>query len=275
MNQVSVDEPFIRVKGEQLFTTSIDVAEKFGKRHDTVLRAIRKTVVDCGDGPARKIECGSKLPARKIGPVDFASANFNETTYLDDQNQRRPMFEMTRSGFTILAMGFTGAKALQWKIKYEQAFSAMEAALLNQKNLSWQEQRQHGKIARHDVTDRIQDFIAYAELQGSRHAHHYYKHITTATYRCLVVVTDQAGKSFRDMLDSMQLSFLQVAEYVAAKAITDGMSQGLFYKDIYKLAKERIESYASQLPRTEVVKKISGPLPLIAALNRQASTSTN
>ena len=172
---------------------------------------------------------------------------------MDEQNQRRPMFEMTRSGFTILAMGFTGKVALEWKIKYEQAFSAMERALSNQQNLSWQDQRRNGKLARREVTDTIQTFIAYAERQGSKNAHHYYKHVTTATYKALFIIKDQGGKSFRDLLDSMQLSFLTTAEYVAAKAIEDGMAERLFYKDIYRLAKERIESFATAIPRSNVI----------------------
>ncbi len=249
-----MNEPFIRQRGAQLFTTSIDVAEKFGKRHDTVLRQIKRVMADTSDqAPAHKIAGGSKVPAPKIAGGDFGKQNFRATTYLDEQNQRRPMFEMTRSGFTILAMGFTGKVALEWKIKYEQAFSAMERALSNQQNLSWQDQRRNGKLARREVTDTIQTFIAYAEQQGSKNAHHYYKHVTHAAYKALFIVKDQGGKSFRDLLDSMQLSFLTTAEYIAAKAIEDGMDSGLPYKDIYKLAKERIETVASAMPKTKVV----------------------
>jgi hypothetical protein len=39
---------------------------------------------------------------------------------------------MDRQGFEILAMGFTGQKALEWKFKYSDAFAAMEAELLKQ-----------------------------------------------------------------------------------------------------------------------------------------------
>lgn len=236
-----------------MFTTSIDVAEKFGKGHNLVLRAIRKILADIEAEPVCKNGRGSKVPAPKIGGGDFGKLNFRATTYLDEQNQRRPMFEMTRSGFTILAMGFTGKVALEWKIKYEQAFSAMERALSNQQNLSWQDQRRNGKLARREVTDTIKAFISYAELQGSKNAHHYYKHVTHAAYKALFIVKDQGGKSFRDLLDSMQLSFLTTAEYIAAKAIEDGMDSGMPYKDIYKLAKERIETVASAMPKTKVV----------------------
>ena len=61
----------------------------------------------------------------------------------------------------------------------------------------------------------------------------------------------------------MQLSFLATAEYVAAKALEDGMRDQLFYKDIYKLAKQRIESFAVAIPRLNVI-AIQAPLPRIA-----------
>ena len=136
----------------------------------------------------------------------------------------------------------------------------MEAALLRQRNLSWQDQRSQSKAARREVTDTVQAFILYAESQGSTHAKHYYKHITTAAYKALFIVRDHGGKSFRDLLDSMQLSFLAAAEYVAAKALEDGMREQIFYKDIYQLAKQRIESFAVAIPRSNVI-AIQASLP--------------
>ena len=106
-----MNEPFIRQRGAQLFTTSIDVAEKFGKRHDRVLRSIRNIIAETLPSDAPKNGGVSKVPALKIGGVDFGKQNFRATTYMDDKGERRPMFEMTRSGFTILAMGFTGKVA--------------------------------------------------------------------------------------------------------------------------------------------------------------------
>lgn len=248
MNEMT--SPIVRQRGGTLFVTSLDVAEKFGKRHDNVLKAIRAIIAE-----------SDALKNESVKP--FGLLNFKESSYLNDQSKRQPMFEMTRSGFSVLAMGFTGKRALEWKIKYEAVFTTMEAVLARQANLSWQEQRSQGKIARREVTDVIKGFILYAEDQGSKNANYYYKHITTATYKALFIVRDQGGKSFRDLLDSMQLSFLATAEYVAAKALEDGMRDQLFYKDIYKLAKQRIESFAVAIPRSNVI-AIQAPLPRIA-----------
>lgn len=239
MNEMTA--PIVRQRGSTLFTTSLDVAEKFGKQHKDVLRAIAN------------LECSEEFNRRNFAPISYA----------DEYGRKQPMYHITRDGFAFLAMGFRGKRAAVWKEKYIQAFNTMEAALARQANLSWQEQRSQGKIARREVTDVIRNFILYAEDQGSKNANYYYKHITTATYKALFIVRDQGGKSFRDLLDSMQLSFLATAEYVAAKALEDGMRDQLFYKDIYKLAKQRIESFAVAIPRSNVI-AIQAPLPRIA-----------
>ena len=231
MKALAQDSPFIRSKGGQLFTTSIDVAEKFGKQHKDVLRAIQN--LDCSD--------------------EFNGRNFAPVTYLDEKGEKRPMFNIAKDGLTFLAMGFRGKKAAEWKEKYIAAFSAMEQALLNQKNLSWQDQRNQGKLARREVTDMISDFIEYAKHQGSKNAHHYYATITKATYKCLFVIESRYGNSFRDLLSTMQLQSLGVAEFIAADAIEEGMKQRLHYKEIYQFAKSKVEAFAATLPRRSKV----------------------
>ncbi|MGI6655235.1 MAG: Rha family transcriptional regulator [Desulfobulbus sp.] len=116
--------PLIRQRGSRLFTTSLDVAEKFGKRHNSVLRAI----VNLGCSP------------------EFSRRNFAPRDYLDNRGKTQPMYHIARDGFTFLAMGFRGKEAAAWKEKYINAFNAMEAALARQANLSWQDQRSQGEL---------------------------------------------------------------------------------------------------------------------------------
>lgn len=91
--------------------SSLDVAEHFGKRHDHVLAAIRKIMLNC--------------------PANFNAPNFRGVDYLDEKGQERPMYHLTRDAFTLLAMGFTGKRALEWKIKYIEAFNMLEAVAQN------------------------------------------------------------------------------------------------------------------------------------------------
>ena len=89
--------------------SSRKVAEIFEKEHRRVLQDIRE--LSCGD--------------------DFRLHNFVQSSYINSQDKEQPEYLMTRDGFTLLAMGFTGSKAMQWKIKYIEAFNKMEAELRN------------------------------------------------------------------------------------------------------------------------------------------------
>lgn len=93
--------------GNQVVTDSRSVSKHFGKRHDNVMAAIRGLL--------------ENQETQKM---------FHETTYVNEQNgQTYPMYLMNRDGFSLLVMGFTGAKALEWKLKYIDAFNAMEKAI--------------------------------------------------------------------------------------------------------------------------------------------------
>lgn len=98
------------VDHDQPFTTSRAIAERFGKRHTEVMRTIQKLLSD--------------IPDSEFGRRNFASAE-----YLDGQKKPRPEYRLTHDGFALLAMGFTGAEALAWKIAFLQAFNALEAEL--------------------------------------------------------------------------------------------------------------------------------------------------
>lgn len=96
----------------KIVTSSQAVAYYFEKQHRNVLRAIRGMLKN-----------------------EHTKEMFYEYLYTDKQNdQTYPAFLMTRDGFTLLAMGFTGKKALEWKIRYIQAFNEMERKLKEQEN---------------------------------------------------------------------------------------------------------------------------------------------
>lgn len=221
----------VRIQHREAVTTSRKVADVFGKKHQHVMEAIRN------------IEC----------PVDFARSNFRQIFFDDSYGRKQPAYEITRDGFSFLAMGFTGKKAAEFKIKFIKAFNQMEKALLNQQNLSWQEQRTENKIARRVATDTIAKFVEYATAQGSHSAQMYFMNITKMTHQALFLIKQASPQPFRDMLDSMQLLFLTTAEYLVQQALLDGMEAALHYKDIYVLARQRVEHYAAQLPKQRLL----------------------
>ena len=102
-----VTSPALEARAGQITATSLQVAEHFGKRHPDVLRAIRKLEVS----------------------EEFSRCNFAPRDYFDERGKVQPMYDITRDGFAMLAMGFTGKEAVRWKEAYISTFNAMEAKL--------------------------------------------------------------------------------------------------------------------------------------------------
>lgn len=217
----------VTIVNNKPMTTSLLIAEKFGKPHRDIMRAIRNTISDL--------------------PEDFTMRNFAHSEFINDRGRTYNQFEMTRDGFAIIVMGLTGKEALRWKVKFIAAFNAMEAELLKkQDSIEWKQARIQSKDVRRSVTDTIADFVKYAEQQGSSSASMYYANITKMEYKALELIAknEKVSKGFRDTLDVIDLSFLSAAEQVAKAAINQGMEQELHYKDIYQMAKAKVCSYA-------------------------------
>jgi Rha family phage regulatory protein len=112
-------QDFITSSGDDLYTTSQQVAAAFGKRHDNVLHGIRKLITDL--------------------PEDDRLLNFKETVLMRENPSGGAFipsvsFTISRDGFTLLAMQFTGKKALGFKLAYIKAFNAMFAFIKNQRD---------------------------------------------------------------------------------------------------------------------------------------------
>lgn len=96
------------MKDQQAVTTSLQVAENFGKAHKHVIESIKNLAAE-----------------------NSATKNmFAEGTYVN-RGKEYPMVYMNRDGFTLLAMGFNGKKALNFKVKYIEAFNSMENQIRN------------------------------------------------------------------------------------------------------------------------------------------------
>ncbi|MBX3671252.1 MAG: Rha family transcriptional regulator [Rhodocyclaceae bacterium] len=113
MDMETALKPRVSVVGRAVTTTSIAIAEHFGKLHKNVLRDIQHLCVDLPDEWHRL----------NFEPMSVEVAIGNGATRHD------MAYRITRKGFALLAMGFTGQRALRWKLAYIEAFDAMEAAL--------------------------------------------------------------------------------------------------------------------------------------------------
>lgn len=93
-------------KGDNI-TTSLIIAETFGKRHDHVLRDIQE------------LTCSK----------EFSLSNFGESEYTNDRGKTYPMYEITKDGFSFLVMGYTGEKAAEFKETFILEFNKRDAML--------------------------------------------------------------------------------------------------------------------------------------------------
>ena len=141
---------------------------------------------------------------------------------------------MNRDGFTLLAMGFTGKKALEFKLAYISAFNKMEKFIAEKQSAEYLEARAAGKIVRKEETDTIKKLVEYAKEQGSGHADMLYVTYTKLANKIV-------GISKRTEASTIQLSNLTFIERAIWHTIEDGMNEGVYYKEIYKRCKAKME----------------------------------
>lgn len=102
-NEVSL----VELRNDQVVVSSRKVAENFGKQHFHVLKSIENIIIE----------------------NSILTSMFHESSYRAGTGKAYKEYFMNRDGFSLLVMGFTGKKALEWKIKYIDAFNRMEEQL--------------------------------------------------------------------------------------------------------------------------------------------------
>lgn len=156
-------------KEEVTVVTSLDVAETFGKEHKNVLADIRNIQSD-------------------ISSAEF-SALFYEEAYTASNGKKNPMYYMNRDGFTLLVMGYTGEKAMQFKLAYIKQFNAMEKALIGKIK-----EREKGIAVRQALTKAIQQSGENDRMHG-----HAYSTYTDLIYKTVL------GKSAKQLRDEFKI----------------------------------------------------------------------
>lgn len=140
-------------KSEKPAVSSLDVAETFGKEHKNVLRDIEN--IGCSE--------------------EFNRLNFEPISYVDVKNRTQKAYIMTRDGFTLLVMGYTGNLAMKFKEAYIRQFNAMESALIG-KHI----EREKGIAVRQALTKALQQSAENERMHG-----HAYSNYTNCIYKVL------------------------------------------------------------------------------------------
>lgn len=184
---------------ERAACTSLDVADTFGKDHRHVLRDIRE--LGCSD--------------------EFRLSNFGPSSYVNEQNKTQPMVVMTRDGFTLLVMGYTGELAMKFKEAYIRQFNAMESALFGKRI-----EREKGIAVRQSMTKALQQSMEDARMRG-----HAYSTYTNCIYKALFDMNANQLREFfgigkkdnlRDRFSQEQLRAIQSMECLVSGLVDCG-----------------------------------------------------
>nr|DAE88706.1 MAG TPA: hypothetical protein [Caudoviricetes sp.] len=106
-------ENLIQIVNNQAVVSSRQIAERFGKEHRNILANIRQA----------------------IQSAEISADWFYQTEYIDSKGRTYPEYLMNEEGFTLIVMGFNTKRAIEWKVKYIQAFKQMKK-YLNQLQVS-------------------------------------------------------------------------------------------------------------------------------------------
>lgn len=220
-----------QVKGDLLVST-LDMWEGLGVEHKNLLALVQKY----------------ESEFQGIRPFAFET----------QKSKGRPtlfcVLDEEQATFLITLMRNTD-KVVPFKLRLTREFYRMKKELIRissqAQNAEWLEQRKVGKVTRRVATDTIEKFVQYAIDQGSTNAIKYYTSLTTMENKALFLL-EQKYANIRDILDLHQLSTVKSADMIVVKALKDGMDKGLHYKEIYLLAKVRVESFAEVIGKSLV-----------------------
>ena len=230
-------------KDDQFWTTSLDVAEKFGKQHFHVLRDIKN--LECSD--------------------EFRQSNFGLSEYKDDRGKDQKSYLISRGGFSFLAMGFTGKKAAEWKEKYIQAFDQMEKTIIAQAkqlrregNREYKQLKENNTAARRIGTDAIQRWVDYTIEQGTKNPKRWYSLLTEARYDAIVIPgghmeirrrkAELKKKNGHDVLTNEELLSLTMMNLTfTGKAVDEALGIGGDYHKNYPIVTKKFKEYGQTI----------------------------
>lgn len=236
------------VVNNEVFTTSLIIAEKTNNSVHSVRELIKTYKSDLEEFGVLSFEMRKPSKNSKGGrPQEIYYLNEQQTTLL-------------------LAFMRNSEIVVDFKKKLVKEFYRMKKTLEKiysmRKTDVWVETRQNQKLARKDETKTIKVFVEYAISQGSENAKRYYNLITSMENKALFIVKDKFP-NLKDVLTPRQLMNSAVCNEIVINALEEGMEKNMFYKDIFQMAKQRVETFASVMPKTQV--------PMIESIEKNES----
>ncbi len=222
--------PVVSIVNNHVTALSIDVAKFFGKRHDNVIRDIEDLI--------------SKLPKSRL--LNFEVSEISIPSNLKNvANKIIKAYRMTRDGFTLLVMGWTGEKALQFKLAWLDAFNRMEEQLRKQQTFAEQDCTLISNEQQYELSSRV--MRKTHALFGNKNY--------SFVYRAL-------KRRFR----IPRYTCLLQRDFEAALAFVDGLKVSDFNVPDVKEREVPLQNYVVQYPSFTISSSSSEPLPAVPTI---------
>lgn len=207
---------------EILTTTSRKIAEKFNKDHKEIIYAIE------GQKDAEGKTKHSGLVDQLIQGGELHPEKYFILDEYVSRGKAYKEYQITRDGFSLLVMGFSGVEAMRWKLDYIKAFNAMESELkrIYTERQQWQIERDKGVVIRHILTDTIK--MKIADSPNKKFAYPNYTKLIYKTMfgKTMKELQDQYGvkgkESIRDYVTADELKQIESMEMLVSSLINCG-----------------------------------------------------
>lgn len=222
----------VRMKNNEPITDTLIISKGVGNHHKNVMELLRnyshtKTL---STFKTEKVSNGGR-------PVEYAILNETQATFL----------------ITLMR---NNEKVVDFKEKLSIAFinqrKIIQQLISQQAQPTWINVRKDGKVIVNQKSDVIDTFIKYAIKQGSNSAKWYHANFAKMENQAMFIF-EQKYPNMREVLTIKQLMQVATADDIIEKAIKEGMEQELFYKDVFKLAKERIIKYVEIIGKSPIL----------------------
>jgi phage regulator Rha-like protein len=217
------------IEKNEIYTTSLIISENINIDHKSVVKLLKDY---------SNIDELKRLTVAKVSTKGRAIIN-----YLLTEEQALILVSLMNNTPEVIKFKVGLVKAF---IKYRK----LSAQLLSQKtNQEWIEKRKETKVMRRECTDIIQQFIAYAEEQGSQSASKYYMNFSRMELTGLFLL-EQKFPNYRDIMNFRQLNLIEIADEVIANSLKDSMEKKIPYKECFQIAKECIIKLSNLMPKS-------------------------
>ena len=228
------------IKGDDLFIGTWELSKNFQIEHRAIKKLVRKYSSEFDDVGSIAPAMQRIKPEKAGGVIEEYLLNEPQATYLSTLLTNN---DVVRKFKCHLTKEFFRQRKLLYKL--------LSSITTKKQNEEWLEKRASGKIERKLETDTIQAFIQYAINQGSKNAERYYMSISKMENSALFIdYLQQKFPNLREIVNGFALDSLKMADHIVGKALKEGMAAMIPYKEIYQLARERVETFAGVIGKT-------------------------